>query len=566
MLGSSVFAADYKGFEVIDGELIVKFRDAQALKSIKSLKSVDGIEELNVAFADLAVVKFKTDLETMMANLAHMPEVSYAEPNYVIRVSDFEKSLMDQIAEYDLKSDPRSPRDPQFDKLWGLINTGSNEPNRSGNMSGRRGVAGADIAALDAWELTKGSKDIVIAVIDTGIDYNHPDLIDNMWVNEAELNGTPGEDSDGNGYVDDVYGYNFAVGNGNPWDGHSHGTHCAGTIGAVHNNGLGVAGVMANVKLMAIKFLTDSGSGSTANAIKSIDYATKMNVDIMSNSWGGGGYSQALKESIERARDAGILFVAAAGNSGTNNDTRPHYPSNYEVENVISVASHNVTDSLSSFTCFGKATVHVAAPGENILSTIKEGKYGVYSGTSMATPHVSGILGLLLSKEGRQDVSEVRERLMKTSVYKDSYKNKLISEARANAYNLLMNIEGDRPSQPNPNNWVTSRMRDVFETPHPYENNSKLSYTITQPNAKYMRAVIEKIDVEAGYDFVIIKNGNGMIVEKITGAHENYISSFVEGDTLTIEFESDRSVARWGVRAKEFQYQLANGETVISSL
>ena len=176
---------------------------------------------------------------------------------------------------------------------------------------------------------------------------------------------------------------------GDPMDGHSHGTHCAGTIGAVHDNEIGVSGVMADVSIVAIKFLTDRGSGTTANAVKAIQYATKLNVDLMSNSWGGGGFSQALYDAIEEASEAGIVFTAAAGISRSNNDQRPHYPSNYQIPNVISVAAHTAQDTLASFSCYGEKTVHVAAPGHKILSTTKKGGYAVYSGTSMATPHVS---------------------------------------------------------------------------------------------------------------------------------------------------------------------------------
>jgi subtilisin family serine protease len=447
-----------------------------------------------------------------------------------------------------------APRDPEFSKLWGLINTGSNEPVRGG-MSGAQGVAGADINALQAWEITKGSQQVVIAVIDTGIDHRHPDLAANMWINAGEIPGN-GIDDDGNGFIDDVYGYDFANNDGDPMDGHSHGTHCAGTIGAVHDNGQGVAGVMANVKMMGIKFLTDSGSGSTANAIKSIDYATQMNVDLMSNSWGGGGFSQALMDSIVAAKNAGILFVAAAGNSSTNNDSKPHYPSNYEVDNVISVAAHGHDDQLAKFSCFGKKTVHVAAPGKNILSTVKNGGYDVYSGTSMATPHVSGILGLLLSHEGRSDVKQVRERLMATSVYSAGYKNKLVSEGRANAYNLLTNTMPARPSKPSDSAWQTSRLRDVFESAHPYADNANVSYTVSQAGAKYVRVVFEKIDLEAGYDVIRVKNSRGEVVETISGAKEAYATEYVEGESLTLEFVSDRSVNRWGYKASEFQYQL----------
>lgn len=540
-----VNAADYKGNPVVAGELIVKLKSAKSLSSLKSLKSLSSVEDMKVSFATLALVKVqdKADLESVMQSLNANPEVEYAEPNYQVSVVDFKK-----------EDSNFAPRDPEFSKLWGLINTGSNEPVRGG-MSGAQGKAGADVNALQAWEMTKGSQSVVIAVIDTGIDHRHPDLAANMWVNSGEVAGN-GVDDDNNGFIDDVYGYDFANNDGDPMDGHSHGTHCAGTIGAVHDNGQGVAGVMANVKMMGIKFLTDSGSGSTANAIKSIDYATQMNVDLMSNSWGGGGFSQALKDSIEAAKNAGILFVAAAGNSSTDNDSKPHYPSNYEVDNVVSVAAHGHNDELASFSCYGKRTVHVAAPGKNILSTVKNGGYDVYSGTSMATPHVSGVLGLLLAHEGRSDVKQVRERLMATSVYVNTYRKKLISEGRANAYNLLTNTMPARPARPADAAWQTTRMRDVFESAHPYADGATVSYTVTQPGAKYVRVVFEKLDLEAGYDVIKVKNAQGEVVETISGAKENYASEYVEGESLTLEFVSDRSVNRWGYKASEFQYQL----------
>ena len=231
-----------------------------------------------------------------------------------------------------------------------------------------------------------------------------------MWVNEAEANGEPGVDDDGNGYVDDIHGYDFANDDGDPMDGHGHGTHCAGVIGADHN-GDGIAGLMGDVQLVGIKFLTDSGSGDTINAIKSIDYATQVGVHIMSNSWGGGGFSQALKESIERARDAGILFVAAAGNSNSDNDKRPMYPATYDVENIISVGAMDGKGNKSSFSSYGETTVHVFAPGSNILSTVPGDAYRKMSGTSMATPYASAALGMLLASYQAFDIRDYKEQL-----------------------------------------------------------------------------------------------------------------------------------------------------------
>jgi subtilisin family serine protease len=410
------------------------------------------------------------------------------------------------------------------------------------------GVAGADINAEKAWTITKGSKNVVIAIIDTGIDYNHADLKDNIWVNTKEIAGN-NIDDDANGYIDDIHGWNAYAKNGNPMDGNSHGSHCAGTIGAKHGNGVGVAGVMDNVSMMAVKFLSDEGSGNLADAVIAIDYATKMNVDIMSNSWGGGGFSQALEDSIKAAKNKGILFVAAAGNDGTNNDAAPHYPSNYQLDNVISVAAHTNQDSLASFSCFGKRTVHVAAPGHNILSTVPGNSYKVFSGTSMATPHISGVLGLLMASEGRQDVEAVRERLMATSVPGAAYRKTTVAGGRVDAYNFLTNTR--IPHQgPDDGAWTSEALSEVFETTHPYANNAKISKTYNFPGAKYVKLVIEKYETEPNYDFVILKDAKGTVIEKISGSGSNYETDYAETESITVEFTSDSSEARFGAVIK----------------
>lgn len=320
---------------------------------------------------------------------------------------------VEENQEWSIEMGAPLPKEDELKDLWGL-----------------KGPAG--IKAEEAWKESIGSKKLLVAVIDTGIDYNHPDLRRNIWVNKAEKYGEKGKDDDGNGYIDDVYGYDFANNDNNPMDGHGHGTHCAGTIGAVHNK-RGVAGVMKDVKLVALKFLSDRGSGTTEGAIKSIDYATKLGVHVMSNSWGGGGYSQLLKEAIERAEAKGIVFVAAAGNSGSDNDEKPHYPSNYDVSNVIAVASHTSSDKKSYFSCYGAETVDVSAPGSAIKSTWKNGGYKSISGTSMATPHVSGIVGLMLAKDKSLSPSEIKDKLIKSCVKQASFAGKTVCEGRVDA-------------------------------------------------------------------------------------------------------------------------------------
>ena len=539
----------------VPGELIVKLKKGVS-KSFLNQKS-NGIaleREIKLSYGNLQVVKFddsNKSIQSVIEKLNADPNVEYAEPNFIYSIVKPIKELsVDAILKSTFNNAPMAsvPNDAKFDDLWGLRNTGSNEP------GGSRGRAGADISALQAWDLTQGARAVKIAVIDTGIDYNHPDLKDNMWTNEAEANGQPGVDDDGNGYVDDIHGYDFANNDGDPMDGHSHGTHCAGTIGAVHNNGVGVAGVMADVTLVGVKFLTDSGSGSTEAAIKSIDYATKIGVDLMSNSWGGGGFSEALKESIERARDAGIIFTAAAGNSSSNNDQRPHYPSNYDVENVVSVAAHTAQDTLASFSCYGKRTVHIAAPGHKIMSTTKNGGYQAFSGTSMATPHVSGALGLLLAQEGRMPHDQMRERLLATSIPVSAYRGKVIRGGRLDAYNLLTDTRPVR-NEPKPGAWKTVTLDTAWESAHPYAANTSVEKEFNIPGAKYIRLKIEKYELETRYDYIQVAAKNRTVVEKVSGSGQDYFSDYVEGDTLIATFKSDRSVQKWGFKIVELQWQ-----------
>lgn len=296
-------------------------------------------------------------------------------PNYVIRASV-------------------TPNDKHFQTLWGL-----------GSSAG--------IDATRAWERSTGSSDVVVAVIDTGVQYNHPDLSQNVWINEAEIPSN-GIDDDQNGYIDDVHGV-YAQRNGDPFDDNGHGTHVAGVVGAVGNNEIGVSGVNWNVKIMALKFLDGNGMGSLDGAIAAIDYMVMMkgrgvDVRISNNSWGGGLFSQPLYNAIQRAEAAGILFVAASGNSGIDSDSNPQYPGSYDLSNVISVGAIDSDANLASFSNYGADSVDIAAPGVSILSTYPGG-YTSLSGTSMASPHVAGALSLLLASEPSLTNAELQERL-----------------------------------------------------------------------------------------------------------------------------------------------------------
>ncbi len=397
---------------------IVKLKNTNNLTvNVSSLSKFGKVEKLTkTEFGTFVKVTSKSDL-LKSNSLLKNPNIEYVEPNWIIKISDGSSS------------EAFEPTDDQYKKQWGLKNTGKN-----GGLFG--GVAGEDINAASAWSLTTGSRDVKVAVIDTGVDYRHPDLKKQMDVNELELNGSAGVDDDGNGYVDDIYGYDFANKDGDPMDGHSHGTHCAGVIGASHD-GKGIAGVMGQVKLIGIKFLSDKGSGETIDAISSIEYAIKRGVNVMSNSWGGGEYSEALKEAISHANDVGIVFVAAAGNESSNNDSRPTYPANYDLPNVITVGSFAATGSASSFSNYGVKSVHVFAPGSSIVSTVPNARYSSMSGTSMACPHVAGVVGLVLSQKPTLSPIEVRDILVATSKKTNKLQAKSVSAGRVDAFEAL---------------------------------------------------------------------------------------------------------------------------------
>ena len=411
--------------EYVDGQVIIKlkegvslddsFMDKHQLKSAekmlkagskKNKKADEAMKSHGLDRIYLAEFSSEKSLTRILEKLNKNPDIEFAEPNYVLSI--------DAV-----------PNDPSFSQLWGIHNLGQTG-----------GAADADIDAPEAWDVQTGSSDVVIAVIDTGVDYNHPDLVSNIWTNLGEIPGN-GIDDDGNGYVDDVHGYDFANNNGDPTDDHYHGTHCAGTIGAGGNNGIGIAGVNWNVSIMPVKFLTASGSGTEAGAIASIQYAILMGADVMSNSWGGGGYSQALYDAISAANDAGIIFVAAAGNTGSDNDVYPHYPSSYDIPNVIAVAATDHNDNKASFSCYGSSSVDLGAPGVNIYSTGLGNTYQFLSGTSMACPHVAGAAGLIKAQYPDLSSDEIKEKLFLAVDPIPTLDGKTVTGGRLNVYNCF---------------------------------------------------------------------------------------------------------------------------------
>src|ERR1044072_3798595 len=402
-------------------EVLVKFKSGVSDEAIEALtarlhdrvedriENTDGVK----AIEDLD----NADPATVVAEYSKLPEVEYAEPNYEIKLDENEGPLV-----------PVLPHDPQFEDQWALSNSGQ-----------RGGKKGADISAPLAWAKTTGSEDIVVAVLDTGVDYTHEDLVGNMWTRPDTL--PPYHDNE-LGTIDDVNGFNAIDNASDPMDDNGHGTHCAGIIGAEGENDLGIAGVNWKVQIMPLKFMNASGSGTTKDAIEAISYAIDrkkagVNVRIISASWGSTQRSRALEAAIRTAYENDMLFVAAAGNSSVDNDRTPHFPSSYDVPNVISVAALARHDQLASFSSFGAKSVAIAAPGVDILSTWLGNEYEEKWGPSMAPPVVSGVAALILAEHPQMSVDELKKKLLASTDPVAVLKGKTVTGGRINAAKAL---------------------------------------------------------------------------------------------------------------------------------
>ncbi|HEX8143299.1 MAG TPA: S8 family serine peptidase [Pyrinomonadaceae bacterium] len=400
-------------------EVLVRFHPGTTVDRMRNIarRLHDQVEDEIEAVDGLAVIEGEDGetAEEIAAQYRSLPElVAYAEPSYEINLD--QETAGGTSGEH--------PDDPMFGEQWSLENTGQNG-----------GRAQADISALRAWARTTGSSKVVVAVIDSGVDYTHQDLLNNIWVRPPDMDEYTDDEL---GTIDDAYGFNAVSDNGDPMDQNGHGTHCAGIIGAEGGNALGIAGVNWKVEIMPLKFIDASGSGTTKDAIKAINYVINrkragVNVQIISASWGSTMYSKALEDAIREAGEEGILFIAASGNASANADKSPHYPASYNLPNVISVAALNRQDELASFSNYGAKSVHIAAPGAEILSTWLNGDFREASGTSMATPEVAGVAALVLSAEPGLSMKELRERLLNSVDKLDSLSGKVSSGGRINA-------------------------------------------------------------------------------------------------------------------------------------
>ncbi len=365
--------------------IIVRFNEGTSAMNREALRFVVGGRALTqfeiVPGAEL--VEVSIDPAEAVALLSGHPDVDYAEVDWVVRPH-------------------RTPNDTYYYLQWGVHNTGQ-------TVNGDPGTADADIDGPEAWDISTGDASFVVAIIDTGTQLNHPDLSANIWVNPGEVAGN-GVDDDGNGYVDDVNGWDFYNDDNNPSDSDGHGTHTAGTVGAVGNNGTGVTGVNWACKLAALRFLGPNG-GYTSDAVLAVQYCTGKGIKVSNNSWGGGGYSSTLYNAINSSKSVGHVFVAAAGNNGTS---QASYPALYDLDNIISVAATDNDDRLASFSNYNSVSVDLGAPGVNIASTYITNSYAYSSGTSMASPHVAGVVALVYAQNPGWTYGQVRQRIFDT--------------------------------------------------------------------------------------------------------------------------------------------------------
>jgi len=387
--------------EAIDG-ILERFHD-RIEDRIENDPGLDAIDDLDDA-----------DVASTVAQYSALPEVEYAEPNYEIELDAVDAPPFVPVL----------PHDPRFTDQWALANSGQ-----------RGGKEGADISATRAWARTTGSDKVVVAVLDSGVDYTHEDLAPNMWTRPGNL--APYHDNE-LGTIDDTNGFNAIDSSSDPMDENGHGTHCAGIIGAEGSNDIGISGVNWKVQIMPLKFMNAGGFGTTKDAIEAINYVIDrkkdgVNVRIISASWGSTQKSRALEEVIRKAYESDILFVAASGNASTNNDRTPHFPSSYNVPNVISVAALDRNDQLARFSNYGVKSVAIAAPGVDILSTWLGNQYEEKSGTSMATPVVAGVAALIVAEHPRISVDDLKKKVLASVDPLAELKGKIATGGRINA-------------------------------------------------------------------------------------------------------------------------------------
>jgi subtilisin family serine protease len=515
----------------VDGEFVIGITEDGSEAAVRDL--ADDLGMTLIAYRGLdrtALLATSQETDETLLDLEASDAVAFAEPHFLYHV----ERTPDDYAEY----------------LWGLENTGLN-----------RGTEDADIDAFAAWDITTG-EGIVVAIIDTGVDASHPDLAPNMWVNPGEIAGN-GRDDDGNGYVDDVNGWDFMGDDGEPDDLDGHGTHVAGTVAARGDDGYGVVGTAFGARIMGLKFLEGRRGGSTYDAAAAIHYAVNQGADVINASWAGPGYSTMLRNAINYARSRGVVFVAAAGNEGNDNDRVSSYPANYDLGNVVSVAASDRNDRLASFSNYGDQSVDVAAPGDEIVSTVPGANWSYMNGTSMAAPMVAGVAALLKSAQAGLSGDDVRDALMASVDPIVGGSSRLASGGRINAFSALAQVgavpapgnEQQEPEEePAPAAWTFVSF--PIESPHPYGNDFSGWVGVDAPEqATELRLHFSRITVESGYDFVTVKDLAGTQLAQWTGDVGAVVSEPVPARQVTVHLYTDGSVTDWGLALEGFSWR-----------
>lgn len=428
--------------------------------------------------------------------------------------------------------------DPDLEKSWGLHNFGQavdGEP---------AGIPFADAQGLRAGSVFSGTATTVVAVIDSGTDTAHEDLRAALWTNPGEIPSN-GLDDDGNGFADDLHGWNFVSGNANVNDDNHHGTFCAGIIAAQSSNGKGSRGVAPGVKILTLKALDSQGFGSTESTVRAIEYAVAQGARVINASWGGSQYDPALYQAVRWALASGVVFVTAAGNDYKNNDTSesPVYPGAFRLPGQISVAAYNNRDEKADFSNFGKETTHLAAPGVAVFSTMPGNAYKFGSGTSFAAPFVAGAAALVIGFTAQSDPLWVKERLLRSTEPLGYYeKDKLSSGGRLAIYNALRGIEPARPD--GPGEWSTSA--ESAATPHPYASDAKEKFLFRVPGAKFVRVHFRGFETESCCDKVTLRDSQQRVVAEYVGSLGDFVSAEAVGEVLEVELASDFSLNKYG--------------------
>lgn len=507
---TKVFATDSDDDNVItlaqseteDGtQVTVEAKANQLIVQFKQKTKKSTIDKINQKI-DATIIEY---YESQRAYLIEIPS-KYSLEEAVDHYKD-NKKYVEYVEPNFVRLRALSPDDTEYSSLWNLDNTG---------QSG--GMPDADIDAPEAWDVVTDCSNVIVGVMDDGIDYLHEDLADNVWINEIEASGVNGQDDDANGHIDDIYGYDFGSNDADPYpdiatdESAGHGTHVAGIIGAEGDNGLGTVGICWNVKLMALKIFDEDGHATVSDIIEAANYAIWMkdagiNIKVINMSFGSIVPSSAEFNAMKSLRNAGILVSAAAGNTGSSTNSFAFYPASYAIDNIISVAASNDLDKVSAFSTFGTEDVDIAAPGSSILSTYPTDQYILLSGTSMAAPHVAGVAALLSASDDDLDYAELRSMILSGTDKKTLMKTKVATSGRLNAYGALQ-------SEPSLPDFV---IKDI-EVPETSKPDAKINVKVLIENKGETQADTTTVKVFASDDQEDIINDDFLVGTILVGS------------------------------------------------